>query len=82
VVAADGQFAVLRYFRTLGDSEQHSLSRYAAHQAIVEALAAQGVHWLMDTNPPAAQTNGVRLFQRIVGFRHTDFPATPCGAWS
>lgn len=70
VAAIDGQLAGLRYFRTYGDSEQHSLSRYLAHQAVVEALASQGVHWLMDNEPPAAQTNGVRLFQRIVGFRH------------
>ncbi len=70
VVAVDGEFAVLRYFRALGDSEKHSLSRYSAHQWIVESMAEQGVRWLIDTNPPAAQTNGVRLFQRIVGFRH------------
>lgn len=70
VVAVDGTFAVLRYFRTLGDSEGHSLSRYLAHQYIIEALAAQGVQWLIDTDPPAAQTNGVRLFQRNLGFRY------------
>lgn len=70
VVATDGPFAVLRYFRTLGYGQQHSLSRYFAHHAVVEALAAEQVRWLVDTDPPAAQTNGVRLFQRIVGFRH------------
>jgi hypothetical protein len=70
VVAVDGDLAVLRYFRTQGDSEEHSLSRYAAHYAMVESLAERGVRWLVDSEPPAAQTNGVRLFQRIVGFRH------------
>lgn len=70
VVAIDGDLAVLRYFRVLGDSESHSLSRYLAHQTIVEALAQRGVKYLLDTNPPAAQSNGVRLFQRIVGYRH------------
>ena len=70
VVAVDGEFAVLRYFRTLGDSEKHSLSRYVAHYAIVEALSERGVRWLVDNEPPASQTNGVRLFQRIIGFRY------------
>lgn len=70
VVATDGEFAVLRYFRTLGDDEEHSLSRYPAHFAVVEALAEQRVRWLVDPQPPAAQTNGVRVFQRNVGFRH------------
>lgn len=70
VIAVDGEFAVLRYFRTLGAGDDHSLSRYPAHWALVEVLAANGVRWLLDPNPPAAQTNGVRLFQRILGFRH------------
>lgn len=70
VAATDGEFAVLRYFRTLGSGENYSLSRYVAHQAIVEVLAAQGVRWLLDNTPPAAQTNGVRHFQRILGYRH------------
>lgn len=70
VVAIDGDLAVLRYFRTLGESESHSLSRYLAHQALIAALAQRGVEWLLDNNPPATQTNGVRLFQRIVGYRH------------
>lgn len=70
VVATDGEFGVLRYFRTLGDSDDHSLSRYPTYWALVEALAQNGIRWLLDPNPPAAQTNGVRLFQRILGFRH------------
>lgn len=70
VTATDGDIAVLRYFRTLGDTDEHSLSRYLAHHAMVEALSRLDVRWLLDTEPPAAQTNGVRLFQRIVGYRH------------
>lgn len=70
VAATDGEFAVLRYFRTLGDGDDHSLSRYPTHWALVEVLSDNGVRWLLDPNPPAAQTNGVRLFQRIIGFRH------------
>lgn len=70
VAATDGMFAALRYFRTLGDGHSHTLSRYAAHWAVVEALAERGVRWLVDNQPPGAQTNGVRHFQRIVGYRH------------
>lgn len=70
VAATDGEFAALRYFRTLGDGEEHSLSRYLAHHAVVEELSRRNVRWLLDAEPPAAQTNGVRLFQRIVGYRH------------
>ena len=70
VAAVDGEFAVLRYFRTLGDDEKHSLSRYPAHLSLVESLADRGVRWLLDPVPPGAQTNGVRLFQRNMGFRH------------
>ncbi|MCB0930795.1 MAG: hypothetical protein KDB71_02710 [Mycobacterium sp.] len=70
VVAIDGDLAVLRYFRTLGDSETHTLSRSLAHQMIIVALADRDVKWLLDTNPPANQSNGVRTFQRIVGYRH------------
>ena len=70
VAATDGEIAVLRYFRTLGDGQKHSLSRYPAHFTLLEALADRRVRWLLDPEPPAAQTNGVRLFQRIIGFRH------------
>lgn len=70
VAASDGELAVLRYFRTFGDSEKHSLSRYLSHLALVEELAEHGVRWLLDNHPPGAQTNGVRQFQRILGFRH------------
>jgi hypothetical protein len=73
VTATDGEFAVLRYFRTLGDGEKHSLSRFAAHYRVVEDLSEQGVRWLLDPEPPAAQKNGVRLFQRTVGFRNFRF---------
>lgn len=70
VAAIDGEFAILRYFRTLGDGEDYSLGRYCAHHGLVVELAERGVRWLLDSNPPAAQTNGVRLYQRIVGFRY------------
>lgn len=70
VIPYDGQFAVLRYFRTLGKGESHSLSRYLTTHAVVSELCRRGVRWLLDTEPAGAQTNGLRHFQRMVGFRY------------
>ena len=48
----------------------YSLSRYLATHALVVELSKRGVRWLLDTEPPGAQKNGVRHFQRMVGFRY------------
>ena len=70
VAPCDGEFATLRYFRTLGASEAHSDARYLASSALVTELARLGVRYLLDTATPAEQTNGLRHFQRMVGFRY------------
>lgn len=70
VAPYDGEFATLRYFRTLGSSDAHSDARYLATGALVAELAARGVRYLLDTATPAEQTNGLRHFQRMVGFRY------------
>ena len=70
VIPVDGELATLRYFRTLGVGEPYSLSRYLATHALVVELSKRGVRWLLDTEPPGAQKNGVRHFQRMVGFRY------------
>lgn len=70
VAPYDGQLAVLRYFRTLGRSDEHSDARYLATSALVRALAERGVRYLLDTATPPEQTNGLRHFQRMVGFRY------------
>jgi hypothetical protein len=70
VAPRDGEFATLRYFRTLGASEAHSDARYLASGALVLELARHGVRYLLDTASPAEQTNGLRHFQRMVGFRY------------
>ena len=70
VTPVDGELATLRYFRTLGSGPVHSDSRYLMTHALVVELAARGVRWLIDTEPPGAQTNGLRHFQRMVGFRY------------
>lgn len=70
VIPTDGELATLRYFRTLGAGERYSLSRYIATHAVVVELSKCGVRGLLDTTPSGAQTNGVRHFQRMVGFRY------------
>ncbi len=70
VAPRDGEFATLRYFRTLGASDAHSDARYLATSALVVELARHRVRYLLDTASPAEQTNGLRHFQRMVGFRY------------
>lgn len=70
VTPVDGRLATLRYFRTLGSGPAFSDARYLVTHALVRELSALGVRWLLDTEPPGAQTNGVREFQRMVGFRY------------
>jgi hypothetical protein len=73
VTPVDGELATLRYFRTLGSGDAHSDARYLATGALVAELAALGVRYLLDTATPAEQTNGLRHFQRMVGFRYVRF---------
>jgi len=70
VAPHDGEFATLRYFRTLGSGDAQSDARYLASSALVAELAARGVRYLLDTATPPEQTNGLRHFQRMVGFRY------------
>jgi hypothetical protein len=70
VIPVDGELAVLRYFRTLGSGDAHSDARYLATSDLVAELAPRGVRYLFDTATPAEQTNGLRQFQRMVGFRY------------
>lgn len=82
VIPVDGEFATLRYFRALGEGQVYSLSRYLATHAVVRELSKIGVRWLLDNTPPGAQTNGLRHFQRMVGFRYmrVGFAARGCHA--
>lgn len=70
VTPVDGELSILRYFRTLGSGDAHSDARYLATSALVAELAHHGVRYLVDTATPAEQTNGLRHFQRMVGFRY------------
>lgn len=80
VVPVWGDTAVLRYFRTLGWERVHSDARYLATRALVEELSRRGVRTLLDTEHPGEQSNGIRHFQRMVGFRYHRVRRAPIDA--
>lgn len=71
VTPVDGEWALLRYFRTLGASPAHSDARYLLMPVLVQALAERGVRYLTDSTPPPQLSNGLRHFQRMVGYRYS-----------
>lgn len=69
VTPYSGEFAVLRYFRTLEPGRASSDARYLMTHAVAEELASRGVRYLVDSARPHWLQNGLRHFQRMVGFR-------------
>ncbi|MGU3663792.1 hypothetical protein ACLBX9_06340 [Methylobacterium sp. A49B] len=69
ITPTDGEFALLQKFISLGKAQQHSDARYILHQAVVERLSNHKVRYLVDTRSPAELPNGLRHFQRMLGFR-------------
>jgi hypothetical protein len=69
VTAADGDWATLRYFRVLGEGPEYTVSRYLMTQVLVEHLSRNGVRYLVDTQSPWNLANGLRHFQRMLGWR-------------
>jgi hypothetical protein len=69
VTPVDGDWAVLRYFRTFGAGDEQSNARYLMTRVLVEHLSARGVRFLADTSSPVGLQNGLRHFQRMLGFR-------------
>lgn len=69
VIPVAGEWATLRYFRTLVPGDASSDARYLMSQAVAEALCERGVRYLVDTARPHWLPNGLRHFQRMVGFR-------------
>jgi hypothetical protein len=76
VTPVDGEWGLLRYFRTLGSSPAHSDARYLLMPVLVEQLAARGVRHLTDSTPPPQLSNGLRHFQRMVGYRYARVKVT------
>lgn len=69
VAPVAGDVAVLRYFRTLAWGPGPSDARWLATRRLVEEVSARGARWLVDPQHPGEQRNGVREFQRMVGYR-------------
>ncbi|WP_375388252.1 hypothetical protein [uncultured Amnibacterium sp.] len=69
VLPAEGEWAAMRYFRTLEESEVATLARYLLMREIVTALVAHGVRAVVVGLGPHRMGNGVRQFQRMMGFR-------------
>jgi hypothetical protein len=69
VTAVDGEWALLRYFRTLQSGEVSSAARYLMTGVLAEELVSRGVRYLSDTRTPFRLNSGLRQFSRMVGFR-------------
>lgn len=69
VTLVDGELAVLRHFRILGTGEEQSYARYFMTKVLVEHLVHLGVRYLVDGSNVFWLSNGLRHFQRMVGFR-------------
>ena len=69
VSAVDGEWALLNYFVTLGTGPEHSNARYLMTQVLVEHLIGAGVRYLADESSPINLRNGLRHYQRMLGFR-------------
>lgn len=69
VTPVDGQFAFLRYFRTIGNGEEQTKARYLMIDVLAEHLISRGVRYLIEGEFPARLPNGLRHFQRMLGFR-------------
>lgn len=68
VIPIDGPWATLRYFRTLTEGDEASAARYLMTEVLVGQLIERGVRWLADTESPFVLPNGLRHFQKMVGF--------------
>lgn len=68
VTPRDGEWALLQIFVSLGETCNHSDARYLLTQKIVDRLHEEGVRHLVDTSSPAELSNGLRHFQKMLGF--------------
>jgi hypothetical protein len=68
VTPVDGELAMLRYFRTLGWGEEQSQARYLMTEILVERLVSLGVRYLVDGSNLFWLPDGLRHFQKMMGF--------------
>jgi hypothetical protein len=69
VTPVDGEWAMLRYFRSIGLGEEQSDARYLALHWLGAYLTGHGVRYLFDPAGVASLPEGLQHFQRMVGFR-------------
>jgi hypothetical protein len=69
VIAVDGEFALLRYLRTLTHTDASSAARYLVTEKVADALVARGVRYLVNGVNPFKMPSGLLHFSRMVGFR-------------
>lgn len=69
VVAVDGEWAVLEYFKTLEHSDDALLARHWMSALLTGRLAELGVKYLADVLSPLGLPSGLRSFQRRLGYR-------------
>ncbi|MCU1473895.1 hypothetical protein [Amnibacterium sp.] len=69
VTPVSSEWAMLRYFRTVEESDEASLARYLMTRVLVDELSAMGARHLADNVSPIRLSEGLRHFQRMVGFR-------------
>jgi hypothetical protein len=69
VTPVDGEWALLRYFRTLATGQEASSARYLMAEVLVEHLVGLRARYLADPASPLWLANGLRHYQRILGFR-------------
>lgn len=68
VTPYDGEWALLKCFVCLGETQQHSDARYLITQTVVERLSGLGVRYLADTASVSELPVGLWHFQRMTGF--------------
>jgi hypothetical protein len=68
VTPYDGEWALLRHFRTLGTGREYSDTRYLMTQVLVERLSSLGVRHLANHAVPFDLPKGLRHFQKMVGW--------------
>lgn len=69
ITPVDGEWALLGYFRILGIGQEQTNARYLMTQVLVQQLVGLGVRYLADPGSPVGLPNGLREYQRILGFR-------------
>jgi hypothetical protein len=68
-IPVSGEWALLRYFRSIGQGDEQSLARYLMTKVLVDELARRGVRYLVDSHTPHLVPSGLRHFQRMTGWR-------------